>query len=263
MEEMRLVAGQPLVEEGEKTGFFFKLKEGRLRSGAVEYSQGDLVGVVEYFTSTPFRSSITADTDSTVLKISLEDLEDDSLYDEVMVYLLSAMDSVMKGGIDEGVIEELKRMGDIGGIAEVAEDVEMDTALNAIEEMLTFQKLPEIPEDEELALKLLEKVESEQDRMKFALHCIAFSRKFPKSNHTPGVLMKASEVYIDEFGDRYGARYVLKLLFLFQPNSELLKEALKKLIKLLREDRDPEWFEYLERFFLHFPEEEVKMDEIT
>ncbi len=261
MEEVRLVAGQPLVEEGEKSGFFFKVKNGKLKSELQEYSSGDLIGVVECFTSSPFRHTVVAEEDSVVIKLSLEDLEDENLFDEIMKYIITSMVAIVEGGPGREVLEDLSRRGDIRGMAEIAGEDEI--ALSAIEEMLTFQKFPEMPDDLNTSLKLLEKVESEGDKMKFALHCIAFARKFPQAPKTPEILMKASEVYMDELGDRYSSRYVLKLLFLFQPNSDLLKKALKRLIKLLREDRDPEWFEYLERFLLHFPKEEVNIDEIS
>ena len=237
--------------------------KGKLKCGKYEYNEGDLLAVVEFFSERPMEDVIMAIQDSTVAMYEVKDLEDDSLFQEVLMYILSEIEGVL-GIVKRDVVKDLEMGADLTKIAETVSGAEEEEyALEAIEKMLTFRELPNLPDSEERALEIIDKINVDEDPLRYTLHGLAFAKKFPDSIETPKILLEVSKVYMEKMGDRHGAKYALKLLFLFQPNSEILNSALRYIVKVLRIDLDPEWFEYLIRLLIHFPEEEVSLDEIA
>ena len=266
MEEVNVVSGQTVLSEGEVPKFFFLIKEGKFKSGNEIYHSGSFVAIVEYFLEDELVSDVVAETDSVIRKYTKEDvLGEGDEYTEVLKYLVESLNAALVDYIEKEVIGDFERSVDVAKIATIVDKTEgEDEILAALEEMLSIQKLPELPDDQEKAKAVVEMVSKEEDIIRYVLHRLAFVKKFPDAPDSKGFILDALRIYMDEMEDRYGAMYSAKLAMLFYPNDdELMKEVMHRSIKIARLNKDPEWFEYLIRFLIRFPEEEVKIDEIS
>ncbi len=264
MEEMNVVSGQTIFKDGEKPSFFFLIKDGKFKVGSETFPAGSFVALVEYFLDMEMSSDVVAESDGVIIKYTDSDVsENEEEFEKVLKYAVESLNASLAGSVDKVVVSDLEKSVDVAKLAEIAEEIGEDELLSALEEMVSLQKLPEIPGDPEKAKAVVEMVSKEEDIIKYALHRIAFVKKFPGREESKEYLMEALRTYMDELEDRYGARYVAKLAILLYPDDEIIIDVLRKLVKILRDSKDPEWFEYLERLLVAFPEEEVRIDEIS
>lgn len=266
MEEVNVVSGQTVLSGGEVPKFFFFIKEGKFKSGNEIFHSGSFVAIVEYFLEDELTSDIVAESDSVIKKYTKDDvLGENDEYKEVLKYLVESLNASLIDYIEKDVIGDFEKSVDVAKIATIVDKTEgEDEILAALEEMLSIQKLPELPDDPEKAKAVVEMVSKEEDIIRYALHRLAFVKKFPDVPESKEFILDTLRIYMDEMEDRYGAMYSAKLAMLFYPSDdELMKEVIHRSIKIARLNKDPEWFEYLVRFLIRFPEEEVNMNEIS
>ena len=263
MEEMNVVGGQTILSGGEKPPFFFMIKDGKFKVGGEEYSSGSFVGVVEYFLELPMDDDAVAQTDGTIIKFTDSDVKEEEGFEKVLKYLLEAVNALILGTPGKEVVTDFEKSVDVAKIAELVDVVGEDELLIALEEMISLQKLPDIPDEPEKARSVIEMISKEEDILRYVLHRLAFVKKFPHDENSKEYVMDAIRVYMDDLQDKYGAKYSLKLAMLYySDDDDLMEEVLKNLVKVMRESRDPEWFDYLLRYFLRFGKG-VKKDEIS
>ncbi len=265
MEEVNVYKGQTIFGAGDRPDFFFKIISGKVRVGSEVYMEDDIVGIAEYMLSLPYGSDVVVEEDGKIVRYREDELvEDEEKFNEILRYVLESINSRIFMAPGEKVVEDLEKSVNVDGIAELATmEGEVSEAFEALEEMMTLKKLPYLPDEDDVALGILDKVKKEADILRYVLYRIAFVKKFPEHSKSPDLLKEAVEIYMDELDDRYGAKYTLKLFLYFYPEHEYLREILLRMVKVLRRSQDPEWFEYLERLVMLFPEEEVKFDEIS
>ncbi len=266
MEEVNVVSGQTVLSEGEVPGFFFFIKEGKFRVGNEIYHSGSFVAIVEYFLEDELASDAVSESDGIIRKYTKEDVMDnEEEYKNVLKFLVESLNASLVNYIEKDVIGDFEKSVDVAKIAAIMDKTEGgEEILEALEEMLSIQKLPELPDDPEKAKAVVEMTSKEEDIIRYVLHRLAFVKKFPDRPESKEFVLSALRIYMDEMDDRYGAMYSAKLAMLFYPDDdELMKEVMHRSIKISRLNKDPEWFEYLIRFLMRFPKEEVKIDEIS
>lgn len=265
MEKVNVYKGQTLFGSGDRPDYFFKIVSGRVRVGRKVYMEGDIVGVAEYFLSLPYEADVMVEEDGSLIRYREDDvISDEEKFNEILKHVVESLNSVISVAPGGEAVKDLKESVNVDGMAELAtmEGATTET-FEALEEVMTLKKLPYLPDEEEIALGIIEKVKKDVDILRYVLYRIAFVKKFPDSERSPEFLKEAIEIYMDEMDDRYGSKYALKLFLYFYPEHEILREVLLRMVKVLRRSQDPEWFEYLERLVMLFPEEEVNFDEIS
>ncbi len=264
MEEVRLYKDQTLFGPTEKPDYFLGIVEGSVKVGNVVYGPGDILGFVEYFLEQPFVGEVKVEEDGVGKKYREEDVENEEIFKEVLRYALENLNSSIASIPTQEVVKDFEDTARVDALLELSSMDEAPLeAFDAIEDMMTLKKLPALPDDEEIAYDFVEKFEKEMDLLQYILYRIAFVKKFPENEHSQKFLLEVIDTYLEELGDRFGAKYAMMLFLLFYPDSPKVKDVLLKLIKVLRQSKNPEWFEYYERLVMLFPEVEVKLDEIT
>ena len=266
MEEVNVVSGQTVLSEGEVPKFFFFIKEGKFRMGSEIYHSGSFVAIVEYFLEDELVSDMVAESDSVIRKYTKDDvMGEDEEYKNVLKFLVESLNASLVSYIEKEVIGDFEKSVDVAKIASIMDKTEgEEEVLEALEEMLSIQKLPELPDDPEKAKAVVDMTSKEEDIIRYVLHRLAFVKKFPANPESKEFIIDAIRIYMDEMEDRYGAMYSAKLAMLFYPDDdEIMREVMHRSIKISRLSKDPEWFEYLIRFLMRFPKEEVKIDEIS
>jgi hypothetical protein len=266
MEEVSVVNGQIILKDGEVPSFFFFIKEGKFRYGDKEYLSENFVGLVELILNLKMVGDVIAEDDGVIVKYTEQDLsENKEVFEKVLKYLTDLINVKLTEELSESVITDFEKNVDVAKITELISSFEDESKLLAVlEEMVSLQKLPELPKDPEKAKTLVEMVPKEEDLMRYILYRVAYVKAFPEMHVSKDYIMEVVRIYMDELDDKYGAKYVLKLALLFYPDDdEIAEEVLRRLLKLLRESRNPEWFEYMIRFLMRFPDKEVKFDEVS
>ena len=263
MEEMTVVGGQTILNGGEKPPYFFMIKEGKFKVGSEEYSSGSFVGVIEYFLELPLDNDAVAQTDGVIVKFTDSDVKEEDGFEKVLKYLLEAVNALILGAPGKEVVTDFEKSVDVAKIAELVDVVGEDELLIALEEMISLQKLPDIPDDPEKAKSVIDMISKEEDILRYALHRLAFVKKFPHDEKSKEYIVEVIRVYTDDLQDKYGAKYSLKLAVLFySDDDEMMETVLKDLVNVMRESKDPEWFDYLIRYLLKFGRG-VKKNEIS
>jgi len=230
----------------------------------VVYGPGDMLGFVEYFLERPFTREVIVEEDVTGRKYGEDDIGNEEIFKKVLEYALKKLNVSIASVPNRKVVKELEDTAHVDALLEISSmDEAPPETFNAIEDMMTLKRLPSLPEDEETAYDFVEKFEKEIDILQYILYRIAFVKKYPESEHSQRFLLEVIDTYLDELDDRFGAKYAMMLFLLFYPDSPKVKDVLLKLIKILRQSKNPEWFEYYERLVMLFPEAEVRLDEIT
>ncbi len=266
MEEMKVISGQTLLKRGEVPRSFFLIKEGTFRLGSELFKPGSFMVAIEYLLEESLESDVVAETDGIVVKYDKSDItSNDEEYRSILRYLVELLSGSLMKQVEIEVIGDFERSVDVAKIAEMIDETEgEEEILSALEEMLSIQKLPDLPDTPKKAKAVVEMVSKEEDIIRYVLHRLAFVKKFPSMKESREYILDVIRTYMDEMEDRYGAMYAIKIVLLMYPNDdELVREALRRGAKISRMNKDPEWFEYLIRFLVRFPEEEVSMDEIS
>ncbi len=264
MEEVKVHKGQTIFGMGDKPDFFFRIVDGKITVKNEVYNVGDFVGFVEYFMEVPFEGDVVVLEDGAIERFREDDVKDPKIFDEVMMHIIDMINSSVSVVPGEKAVKEIEEKADVGAILELGMMKEApEETFEILEDVMTLKKLPELPDDEKKARDFIEKLDRDVDILNYILHKLAFVKKFPDSDVSPGYLREVIEIYMDELDDRYGAKYCLKLFLVLYPDHEDLHDVLLRLVKVLKRSNDPEWFEYYERLLITFPDSEVKYDEIS
>ncbi|MCD6449080.1 MAG: cyclic nucleotide-binding domain-containing protein [Thermotogaceae bacterium] len=264
MREVKLFKNQTLFSPGEKPDYFLEVVEGSVKAGNVVYGPGDILGFVEYFLNKPLAEEVKVEEDGVGEKYKEDDVEDKEVFKKILKCSLEELNASLASIATQEVVKDLIDAARFDALLDLSSlnKTSLET-FDAIEGMIKLSMLPSLPDEEETAYDFVKKFKKEMDVLQYILYRITFVKKYPESEHSQEFLLEVIDIYLKEFGDRYGAKYAIMLFLLFYPDSPKVKDVLLELIKVLKQSGDPEWFEYYERLAMLFPEVGVKLDEIT